>query len=74
MHGVDLGEFLFVRAVHVSAHAGHVTLQSGVQYHGHAAGCPQHHYWHAMGLDYEMSNVLGKSAGKERICFLVYNR
>jgi len=73
MHGVNLGEFLFLRAVHVSAHAGHATLQSGVQHHGHAVGGPYHHHRHALGLDHEVPDVLGKSEKEQRFTYVIRN-
>lgn len=56
-----------MHAVHVSAYAGHVTLQSGVQHQGHTAGGPHYHHRHALRLDHKMLVVLGKSVSKNCI-------
>lgn len=60
-----------MRAIHVSAHAGYVTLQSGVQHQGHAVGGPHHHHRHTLRLDYEMFVVLGKSISKNYILITI---
>lgn len=56
-----------MRVVHMSAHAGHVTLQSGVQHQGHAVGGPHQHHRHTLRLDNEMFVVLGESTNESYI-------